>query len=75
MAAGILLVQEADSQVSRMQNEAIDLYRPYLLDDNGLIHAETLALFEKTRRFWRRISASLANMFRPQANPLIPLAE
>ena len=45
MAAGTLLVEEAGGKVSGMKGEALDLYGPHLLADNGLIHDETLALF------------------------------
>jgi myo-inositol-1(or 4)-monophosphatase len=45
MAAGTLLVEEAGGNVSGMRGEPLDLYGPHLLVDNGLIHAEILALF------------------------------
>jgi myo-inositol-1(or 4)-monophosphatase len=45
MAAGTLLVEEAGGSVSGMQGEPLDLHGKYLLADNGLIHAETLAVF------------------------------
>jgi myo-inositol-1(or 4)-monophosphatase len=47
MAAGILLVQEAGGTVSGMRGEPVDLYGPYLLADNSLIHQETLSLFDE----------------------------
>jgi myo-inositol-1(or 4)-monophosphatase len=47
MAAGTLLVEEAGGSVSGMQGEPLDLHGPYLLADNGLIHAETLVLFDE----------------------------
>ena len=50
MAAGTLLVQEAGGQASGMRGEPLDLHGPYVLADNGLIHAETLALFAEIFR-------------------------
>ncbi len=47
MAAGTLLVEEAGGKVSGMRGEPLDLEGQYLLADNGLIHQETLALFEE----------------------------
>jgi myo-inositol-1(or 4)-monophosphatase len=45
MAAGTLLVEEAGGKASGMRDEPLDLHGKYLLADNGLIHAETIALF------------------------------
>lgn len=45
MAAGTLLIEEAGGKVSGMRNEPFDLHGKYLLADNGLIHAEIVALF------------------------------
>jgi myo-inositol-1(or 4)-monophosphatase len=45
MAAGTLLVEEADGKVSGMKGEPLDLHGKYVLVDNGLIHAEILELF------------------------------
>ncbi len=45
MAAGTLLIEEAGGKVGGMRNEPLDLHGKYLLVDNGLIHAEILALF------------------------------
>jgi myo-inositol-1(or 4)-monophosphatase len=45
MAAGTLLVEEAGGRASGMKGEPLDLHGKYLLVDNGLIHAEILALF------------------------------
>jgi myo-inositol-1(or 4)-monophosphatase len=50
MAAGILLVEEAGGKVSGMRGEPFDLHGRYLLADNGLIHQETLDLFEEVFR-------------------------
>ncbi|MBV8807367.1 MAG: inositol monophosphatase [Acidobacteriaceae bacterium] len=47
MAAGTLLVEEAGGQVSGMRGETMDLHGRYVLADNGLIHAETLVLFDE----------------------------
>ena len=46
MAAGTLLVEEAGGKVSGMRGEKLDVNGPHLLADNGLIHDETLQLFE-----------------------------
>jgi myo-inositol-1(or 4)-monophosphatase len=45
MAAGTLLVEEAGGVASGMRGEALDVYGPTLLADNGLIHGEVLELF------------------------------
>jgi myo-inositol-1(or 4)-monophosphatase len=45
MAAGTLLVEEAGGKVSGMKGEPLSLHGPYLLADNGLVHAEILKLF------------------------------
>src|SRR5271165_5604899 len=50
MAAGTLLIEEAGGIVSGMRGEPLDLHGPYLLADNGLIHGETLDLFEEIFR-------------------------
>ena len=50
MAAGTLLVEEAGGRTSGMQGEALDVYGRYLLADNGLIHDETLAVFDRIFR-------------------------
>lgn len=50
MAAGALLVEEAGGQVSGMRGEPLDLHGKYLLADNGLIHQETIDLFEEIFR-------------------------
>lgn len=47
MAAGILLVEEAGGKTSGMRGEPVSVHGRYLLADNGLIHGETLALFEE----------------------------
>ncbi len=47
MAAGTLLVEEAGGSVSGMRGEAHSLQGPYVLADNGLIHAEILHLFDE----------------------------
>jgi myo-inositol-1(or 4)-monophosphatase len=47
MAAGTLLVEEAGGKVSGMRGEALDLYGPTLLVDNGLLHDEILELFDE----------------------------
>ena len=47
MAAGTLLIEEAGGKVGGMRGEPLDLYGPHLLVDNGLIHAETLGLFDE----------------------------
>ncbi len=47
MAAGTLLIEEAGGKVSGMRGEPLDLHGPHLLADNGLIHMETLALFDE----------------------------
>jgi len=47
MAAGTLLVEEAGGEASGMRGEPLDLHGKYLLVDNGLIHQETLELFEE----------------------------
>jgi myo-inositol-1(or 4)-monophosphatase len=45
MAAGTLLVEEAGGKVSGMRGERLNLHGKYVLADNGLIHAEMVALF------------------------------
>jgi myo-inositol-1(or 4)-monophosphatase len=50
MAAGALLVEEAGGKVSGMRGEPVDLHGKYLLVDNGLIHAEIVALFAEIFR-------------------------
>jgi myo-inositol-1(or 4)-monophosphatase len=50
MAAGTLLVEEAGGMVSGMRGEPLDLHGRYVLADNGLIHQETLDLFENVFR-------------------------
>jgi myo-inositol-1(or 4)-monophosphatase len=45
MAAGILLIEEAGGRVSDMKGGAHTLRSPHILADNGLIHADVLALF------------------------------
>jgi len=45
MAAGTLLVEEAGGKVSGMRGERLNLHGKYVLADNGLIHAEIVALF------------------------------
>ena len=50
MAAGALLVEEAGGAVSGMRGEPVDLHGKYLLVDNGLIHAEIVALFAEIFR-------------------------
>lgn len=47
MAAGTLLVEEAGGKVSGMRGEPLDLRGKHLLADNGLLHDETLDLFEE----------------------------
>jgi myo-inositol-1(or 4)-monophosphatase len=47
MAAGTLLVEEAGGKVSGMRGEPYSVQGPYVLADNGFIHAEALALFEE----------------------------
>jgi myo-inositol-1(or 4)-monophosphatase len=45
MAAGALLVQEAGGVCSDMRGDPFHVRVPHVLVDNGLLHAETLALF------------------------------
>jgi myo-inositol-1(or 4)-monophosphatase len=45
MAAGTLLVREAGGTVTDMRGETFHLRSPHVLADNGLVHAETVALF------------------------------
>jgi myo-inositol-1(or 4)-monophosphatase len=45
MAAGILLINEAGGRCSGMRGEPVSLRGPYLLADNGAIHAEMLGMF------------------------------
>ena len=47
MAAGTLLVEEARGRVSGMRGEPLDLHGRYVFASNGLIHDETLKLFEE----------------------------
>ncbi len=47
MAAGSLLVEEAGGKVSGMRGETYSVLGPDVLADNGLVHAETLALFSE----------------------------
>lgn len=47
MAAGTLLVEEAGGRVSGMRGEALDLHGRYVFASNGLIHDETLKLFQE----------------------------
>src|ERR1700761_1719610 len=47
MAAGTLLVEEAGGMVSGMAGEPLNLHGQHLLADNGLIHEETLAIFDE----------------------------
>jgi myo-inositol-1(or 4)-monophosphatase len=47
MAAGTLLVEEAGGKASGMRGEKLDLHGKYVLADNGLIHAEIVAMFEE----------------------------
>lgn len=45
MAAGSLLVEEAGGAVSGMRGETYSVQGPHILADNGLVHAEALAIF------------------------------
>jgi len=47
MAAGSLLVEEAGGKVTDMHGAPLDLRGPHVLTDNGSLHEETIALFEK----------------------------
>lgn len=47
MAAGSLLVEEAGGKVSGMRGEPFDVNGKYVLADNGLIHDETVDLFNE----------------------------
>ncbi len=47
MAAGSLLVEEAGGAVSGMRSEKYSVQGPDIFADNGLIHLETLALFQE----------------------------
>jgi myo-inositol-1(or 4)-monophosphatase len=47
MAAGSLLVEEAGGTASTMRGDPLDLYSRHLLADNGLIHEETVVLFNE----------------------------
>lgn len=47
MAAGILLVEEAGGLCSDMKGEPAGLWKPHLLADNGHIHDEIVALFQR----------------------------
>lgn len=47
MAAGSLLVEEAGGKVTDMHDAPLDLRGPHVLADNGALHGETVALFEK----------------------------
>ncbi len=46
-AAGILMVNEAGGRTSGMRGEAASLTGPDLVADNGLLHDELIALFER----------------------------
>ena len=50
MAAGLLLIQEAGGTSSDMRGGPHTLGSPHLLADNGLIHAEVIALFDEIFR-------------------------
>lgn len=45
IAAGILLIREAGGLCTDMRGRPVDLHGENILADNGLVHAETLALF------------------------------
>lgn len=45
IAAGVLLIREAGGACTDMRGKPLDLRGPHILADNGLVHAETLALF------------------------------
>jgi myo-inositol-1(or 4)-monophosphatase len=45
VAAGILLIREAGGVVTDMHGGPVSLRGPHILADNGLVHAETVALF------------------------------
>lgn len=47
IAAGVLLVQEAGGVTSDMHGAPLDLHGPHVLADNGVLHAEILALFSE----------------------------
>jgi 3'-phosphoadenosine 5'-phosphosulfate (PAPS) 3'-phosphatase len=47
MAAGTLLVREAGGLVTDMRGGAFHLGSPHVLADNGLVHAETVELFDE----------------------------
>jgi len=47
MAAGTLLVEEAGGKVSGMRGHPFDIQGKHVLADNGLIHAETVELFQE----------------------------
>lgn len=50
MAAGLLLVEEAGGKCSSMKGAAASLRGTHILATNGLIHEETLGLFEEIFR-------------------------
>jgi myo-inositol-1(or 4)-monophosphatase len=50
MAAGLLLVAEAGGQTSDMKGGPATVHSPHILADNGLIHTETLGLFDEIFR-------------------------
>lgn len=47
LAAGTLIVEEAGGRTGGMRGEPLDLYAPYVVADNGLVHDELLRLFEE----------------------------
>jgi myo-inositol-1(or 4)-monophosphatase len=49
-AAGIVLVEEAGGRTSGMRGEPTSLTAPNLVADNGLLHGELIALFDRVFR-------------------------
>jgi myo-inositol-1(or 4)-monophosphatase len=49
-AAGVLLVHEAGGRVSDMHGRPLSLSAPHVMADNGLIHDELLAIFDRVFR-------------------------
>jgi myo-inositol-1(or 4)-monophosphatase len=47
MAAGVLLVREAGGICTDMRGDAFDLRGPHVLADNGVLHEEIVALFNR----------------------------
>jgi len=65
MAAGVLLIREAGGVCTDMRGTPLDLRGPHVLGDNGLVHAETVALF--TEIFAGRYPHTLPELPAPAA--------